>query len=247
MRFPANARPVAAILGMDPAYSGPAGLAVLVRGPVLEAVPKPRSRKLAKDYVPVPEAHQQGVYLHAHRNAPVLTAAAMRWVGERCAEVCRPGERIIFASEATVFGGRTVCRKLGIGVGAVEGLLIDLNAIDEESRVDLQVKSWRSACGIPSGLGRQRAKQRAIKRAAELFGVEGLYDDEAEAACIAWATHLAYARDACQRDTPCWGMHERPVPSMPTGLGKGRGEAQGQFGEPHMKQLLGRLRKGMQS
>jgi hypothetical protein len=98
MRFLAGTRPVAAIIGQDPAYSGPSGLAVLVRGPVLPAVPKPRGRKAAAAWTPVPEAHQQGVYLHAHRNAPVLTAAAMRWLGERCAEVCRPGERVLFAT-----------------------------------------------------------------------------------------------------------------------------------------------------
>lgn len=216
MRFLVGSRPIAGILGMDPAYSGPAGLAVLVRGPVLEATVKPRG-KAAKDYVPVPEAHQQGVYLHAHRNAPVLTAGAMRWLGERAAEVCRPGERLLFATESTTFGGRDVCRKLGIGVGAVEGLLVDLNAIDEESRLDWACQSWRSACGIPKGLGRKRSKLKAIKRAQELFGVE-LYDDAAEAACVAWATHSALEADALKRGLVSWGLHLRPIPSMPNGM-----------------------------
>lgn len=212
MRFLAGTRPVAAIIAQDPAYSGPSGLAVLVRGPV---VPQPAKKRRGVDLPPL--AHAQGVYLHAHWNAPVLTAAAMRWVGERCAEVCRPGERLVFAAEATVFGGRSVCRKLGIGVGAVEGLLVDLNAIDEESRVDWSVQSWRAACGIPKGLGRKRAKLRAIKEAKRLFGVE-LYDDEAEAALIGWATHRALEDDAAKRGAGRWGLHERPVPSLPTGL-----------------------------
>lgn len=220
MRFPANARPVAALVGLDPAYSGPAGLAVLVRGASMPATERPKQRKARAAWTQTPEAHQEGVYLHAHRNAPVLTAAAMRWVGERCAEVCRPGERIVFASEATAFGSKSVCRKLGIGVGAVEGLLVDLNAIDEESRVDFAAKTWRSLAGIAAGGGRLKLKERAIRRAEELFGVVGLYDDEAEAACIAWALHRLMTEDSTKRKLTAWGLHERPTPSMPNGMGK---------------------------
>lgn len=182
-----EARPVAAIVGLDPAYSGPTGLSVLVR---------------TKD---------GGVKLHAHGSFPALELGIQRWLPDVVAQVCRPGERVVLVSECDAFGGHAVARKLGIGIGVVQGLLTDLNAIDPDSRVDVSQGTWRKLMpGFKHGMGRAAAKACAIKWVESTYKVT-MPADEAEAVVIAsWYS----------KKNPKWGLHTRPIPPTPTGLKK---------------------------
>jgi hypothetical protein len=174
------------VFGFDPAYTGPCGIAILTR-------PTP-------DVVPI---------VHAHRSCQITDVATTRWLGDKVSEVCRPGERIVFVTEDTAFGGHAVARMLGIAVGIVEGLLVDLNALDPDSRVDVATRTWRAALpGVGNGGGRTAAKQRAVRWVESAYGIT-MPVDAAEAACIAtwWS-----------EDHPEWGTHERPIPVTPTGL-----------------------------
>jgi hypothetical protein len=186
-------KPVAAIVALDGAYSGNAGIAVLTR-------PEPG-----------------GSFVHAYRDAPLLNVATQRWLGDQVNAVCRPGERVVLVAEQDAFGGMGVARKLGIGIGSVEGLLIDLNAMEEDTRVDVTTTTWRTVVELRDGTriakggGRPRAKALAIAYVNERFGLalQGNNVNAAEAICIGcWY----------DREHPEWGTHVRPVPATPTGM-----------------------------
>lgn len=130
-------RPIVGAVVLDPAYSGPSGLAVG-----------------RWDTTP---ASWQG---------DILTTGATRWLGDAVTDVCRPGERLVFVAESSAFGGFGVARMLGIAVGAAEGLLIDLNAIEPRTRVDVAAQTWRAALGIRvprKGVRGQLARRQALK------------------------------------------------------------------------------------
>lgn len=138
-----------------------------------------------------------------------MSVESQRWLGDRVSEVCRPGERVVFVAENTAFGGHAVARKLGIGVGVVEGLLLDLNAIDPDSRVDVATNAWRAATSGNGG-GRDRAKRRCVAWARAMYGLaEDPAVDAAEAIGIAtWWSNA----------NPGWGSHVRPIPALPRGI-----------------------------
>lgn len=200
-------RPIAAVVGLDAAYSGPAGLSVLARKP------------------------DGAVFLAGWRTGSLREVGTYRWLGDVLGgseAVCRPGERVVLVAESDAFGGMAVARKLGRGVGAIEGLLLDLNATDPDSTVDVTTTTWRTAIrladgrGCPKGIGRVVAKQRAIEFVEERYGVAGMPVDAAEATCIAtWWSDRDIAQ-AAERGRTAWGLHSRPVPCTPTGLRRGR-------------------------
>ena len=188
---------VAAVVGLDPAYSGPLGLAVLT--------------KPGKE---LPVVHANGTFA-------AMELGIQRWLGDVLSAVCRPGERVVLVAEQDAFGGCGVARKLGIGIGIVHGLLLDLNALEpsygERGRIDVQSSTWRSV--LPRGArhpkGSAKERRAALKAAAvayvlERFGLN-LPSDAAEAVCIAtwWS-----------EQHPTWGTHVRPIPPTPTGLKK---------------------------
>lgn len=131
------------------------------------------------------------------------------WLEARVAEVCRPGERVVLVAESTAFGGHAVARKLGIGVGVVEGCLLYINALDPDSRMDVATNAWRAATSGNGG-GRARAKRRCVSWARAMYGLtEDPPVDAAEAIGIAtWWSNA----------NPTWGTHERPVPALPKGI-----------------------------
>lgn len=102
-----------------------------------------------------------------------------------------------------------MARKLGIGVGVVEGLLLDLNALDSDSRVDVATSTWRAATSGNGG-GREAAKRRCVAWARKLYGLsEDPTVDAAEAMGIAtWYSN----------EHPDWGTHERPRVALPRGV-----------------------------
>lgn len=186
-------KPIAAVVALDAAYSGRAGVAILTR------------------------SEPGGPFVHAYRDAPLLNVATQRWLGDQVNAVCRPGERVVLVAEQDAFGGMGVARKLGIGIGSVEGLLIDLNAMEEGTRVDVTTTTWRTIIELADGTrvvkgqGRTRAKGLAIAYANERFGLslEGDNMNAAEAICIGcWY----------DREYPEWGRHVRPIPATPTGM-----------------------------
>ncbi len=172
-------RPIAAVVGFDPAYTGPCGFGILTR----------------------PDPDKQPV-LHSHRTCQITEVATTRWLGDQLSEICRPGERVLFVTESTAFGGHAVARMLGIAVGYVESVLTDLNAMDPDSRVDVATRTWRAGIGIGNGGGRAAAKRRAIAWVEAAYGLT-LPVDSAEAVCIAsWWSEA----------NPSWGTHSRPTP-----------------------------------
>lgn len=150
-------RPIVGVVGMDVAYSGKSGFCVLPH-PVL----KP------------------GFALQ-WREGLSITEATSTWLGEACASLCRPGERLLFVAEADAFGGQAVARKLGMAVGAIEGLLLDLHAIEPDTRIDAYQATWRRATltvpATPGGKvrplprGRATLKRAAIAEAERRYGI----------------------------------------------------------------------------
>ncbi len=114
---------------------------------------------------------------------PPVDARTFRWLGERVAKLCAPGERVVMVAEMDAFGP-SIGRKLGIGIGAIQGLLLDLNAIAPLTRVDIASVTWRGSAGIKRGMGRAEAKRAAIAAAVPIIGFE-TYADAAEAIHIA--------------------------------------------------------------
>jgi hypothetical protein len=155
-------RPIRLIVALDPAYTGPCGVCAL-----------PLGGDLAPDY--------SGAY---HWQGVMLREASFRGIADAVAERLNPGERALFVTESDAFGP-SVARKLGMSTGALEGLLIDIGAMQEGTRLDVSQATWRR--GIlprPIPVGRTKLKRAAMKYAAELYQRE-LRADEAEAALIA--------------------------------------------------------------
>lgn len=109
-------------------------------------------------------------------------------------ELTPAGSRAVLVVESDAFGP-SVARKLGIAIGAVEGLLIDINAIVPGTRRDVASVTWRKAT-LPAGTrgeGRAAAKRAAVGRATamlkERYGIAvDLPVDAAEALLILeWA------------------------------------------------------------
>lgn len=144
----------------------------------------------------------------------LLGVGIYRWLGDTLASVCRPGERVVLVTEADAFGSLTVARQLGIAVGVVEGLLLDLNALDPDTRVDVRTATWRQVLGKlkpHKGAGRAAQKAAAVAWVKATHGVE-MPHDAAEAVCIAEWWARAHAES--------WGRHVRPTPVTPTGMRK---------------------------
>lgn len=166
-------RPITVIIAMDAAYSGPTGLALA------------RIDGTDRGVGGAPPRYTQG---------PVLAGTDMqRWLGLQVAELIKPGERGLLVVESDAFGP-SVARKLGIAIGVVEGLLLDIGAIAPQSRIDVASVTWRSEMGVVAkGAGRAAAKRAAVMRMtstlAERWGiVQPLAVDEAEALFIlSWA------------------------------------------------------------
>lgn len=161
-------RPIVGAVVLDPAYVGPAGLAVGRWG--------------------TSPASWQG---------DIFTTSATRWLGDAVCAVCKPGERLVLVAEASAYGGFGIARMLGIAVGVAEGCLIDLNAVEPRTRVDVMAQTWRGGLGIrlPRGGGGAKATRRAglklqaVERARDIDpGITMRDVDRAEALCIwTWA------------------------------------------------------------
>lgn len=110
-----------------------------------------------------------------------------RRLGDAVVEMCRPGERLELVVENTAYGAK-VARMFGIVIGAVEATLLDLNAVEPNTRIDVGAGKWRTGLGI-TGRGRAELKKAAILYARDVYPhVDGRDDNEAEAVCIfLWA------------------------------------------------------------
>lgn len=112
---------------------------------------------------------------------PPMSTVTFRWLGETVAAVCGQGERVILGAEQDAYAG--VARALGVTVGALEGLLLDLNAVAAGSRVDVQSVTWRNGAGIRArGRPAKKAQALAIAKAGGWVRDDAQHD-EAEAAC----------------------------------------------------------------
>ncbi len=170
----ADPRPIVGGVSIDPAYSGPCGLAV---------------RRWSTGGGELDRVHVIAL--------PVRSLKLFRWLGDAVCSIVRPGERLQFIAEADAFGGHAVARKLGIAVGIVEGTVVDLNAVPPGDRLDVTTKQWRTVLGrrrldaverLKSATVRRKAlKEAAVDWAREEFGLE-LVADAAEALAInEWA------------------------------------------------------------
>lgn len=167
-------RKLVGVVAVDPAYSGPCGITV---------------RRFERD---VDVAHVVAL--------SVRSPKLFRWLGDVVCANCGAGEQLAFVVESDAFGGHAVARKLGIGIGIIEGTLVDMQAVEAETRIDVATQTWRTVLGrMPKGRGlpkspaarRKALKQAAIDWARETFGFE-LTADAAESLAISeWfrATH----------------------------------------------------------
>lgn len=105
---------------------------------------------------------------------------ATDWLGPFLAERMAPDERAVYVAESTAFGP-SVARKLGIAVGVIEGFLVDVNAIEAHTRVDVATKSWRAACPFKVPAGRAAAKAACTRAARAALGRDDVGPDAAEA------------------------------------------------------------------
>lgn len=145
-------RPLTTIVALDAAYSGMTGLAV---GRLDE-----------------PSSHVRWW------SGLALGTEMSEWLGPVVAELTPPGSRAVLVAEADAFGP-SVARKLGITIGAVEGLLLDLNAVVQGTRLDVQSRTWRSGtwgaaevkrvAGLGKAKARKEWKAKAVARALELL------------------------------------------------------------------------------
>lgn len=119
-----------------------------------------------------------------------MSQVTFRWLGDAVSRVCGKGERIIFAAESDAFGNG-IGRGLGLAIGAMEGLLIDLNAVTPGTRLDVASRTWRAGAGV-TAVGRPEAKAQAMLLALRLLGTsEGLDHNAAEAVLAAcWLRKL---------------------------------------------------------
>ena len=108
-----------------------------------------------------------------------MSVAAFQWLGTEVAGLCPQATRVLLVAESDAFGP-SVARKLGIGIGGLQGLLLDLNAISVRSRVDVASVTWRAAVGVRAS-GRDGLKARACKLAAPFVGGKLIPDHAAEA------------------------------------------------------------------
>lgn len=164
---PIEDRPVVGVVSLDPAYAGPAGIVVR------STLEPPRAALWT-------------------RAMPVRSTRLFRELGDALVAICRPGERLAFVAERDAFGP-SVARKLGIATGIVEGLLVDLNAVAPESRVDVASHVWRKVLGrgaaervgaYKTATARRKAwKREAVGWAQRVHGLE-LGPDAAEALAI---------------------------------------------------------------
>lgn len=135
------------------------------------------------------ESSRSGVAVGRWGETPVSTGRDVfthwffRWLGDAVVATCRPGERLVLVTESTAFGP-SIARKLGMACGCVEGLLIDLNAVEPRTRVDVSERVWRKQLGF-DGVGRTALKRQALERARDIKpALEDREHDEAEALCI---------------------------------------------------------------
>jgi hypothetical protein len=123
---------------------------------------------------------------------PVRSVRLFRELGDAVVEACPPGCRLAFVAERDAFGP-SVARKLGICIGIVEGLLVDMQAVAAESRIDVTSSQWRRVFhaeerrrveALKTSTARRKAwKALAVAWAQQRFGLE-LGPDAAEALAI---------------------------------------------------------------
>jgi hypothetical protein len=161
-------RPVVGVVFMDPAgVTGTCGLAVV------------------SGHIPSDPAWGALVDV-PHYAGPPCDQRTFRWLADAVSKLCRPAApglpygRVIFAAEQDAFGP-SIGRKLGIGIGAIEGTLVDINAIPVNSRVDVSSVTWRRLAGMPARQGRKGYKERAIAMAKPYVGGVDIDGNAAEA------------------------------------------------------------------
>jgi hypothetical protein len=145
---------------MDAAYTGRTGLAVIALEPELPATARP-----------------------AVWSGDARSVECFRWLGSEVAKRTKAGERAQLIVESDAFGP-SVARKLGIAIGNIEGLLVDLNATPPGTRVDVASATWRRVVlGKSLPKGRKALKDAARAHVSMRWGLD-LDADAAEALCI---------------------------------------------------------------
>jgi hypothetical protein len=154
----ADPRPIAGVVGLDPAVRGDLGLAVWACG-----ADAPLDWYAGKAF----------------------DSCTTLWLGSAVSRLCQPGERVVFAAESNAFGAR-VSRALGRAVGSIEGMLVDINAMTPGTLVDVSAYTWREDAGIANVKGRTALKAAAVEAALPWATMAtGMPVDAAEAFLLA--------------------------------------------------------------
>lgn len=163
--------PVAAIISLDPAAVGPAGLAVRMTAPLID----PQRGRLR-----APEFTFEGCVFSASMHDDLTEFLASR---------VQRGARVLLVVEDAIYGARTTARHLGRAIGAIESLLNDCNLAEPKDTRYIFPGHWRrtslplDAKGNVNVHGREALKQAAQDAVATLYGLD-VGSDLAEAMLI---------------------------------------------------------------
>jgi hypothetical protein len=166
-----TAFPISAIVSLDPAAVGPAGLAVRLTAPLIHPV---RGKLRAPDF------YYEGCIFSSVMHDD-LTSFLAEKVGR--------GGRALLVVEDAIYGARTTARHLGRAIGAIESVLNDVNLAEPKHTRYVYPGHWRKVSlpvdskGDVEATGRDNLKQAAIDTVATLYGLE-LGADGAEAVLI---------------------------------------------------------------
>ena len=163
---PVSAHKYAAIVSLDPAGSGPCGIAC--RATASLPTKPSLSRLRAPDYI-----YEGKVW-----NDVMLD--------ELCAWLARNvgGQKALLVAENSTYGSLTIATSIGRCIGAIQCVMYYAGWAKPEDTIKLAPRSWRGAAGIPAETkGRQQQKDAAIKLVTERYGL-ALGSDASEAILI---------------------------------------------------------------
>lgn len=171
--------PISAIVSLDPAAVGPAGLAVRMTAPLID----PQRGRLR-----APEFLFEGCVFSSTMHDDLTEFLAAR---------IPRGSRVLLAVEDAIYGARGTARHLGRAIGAIESVLNDINVAEPKDTKYVFPAHWRrtslplDAKGNVDVHGREELKQAARDAVSTLYGLD-VGPDLAEAILI--NDHIVLAR-----------------------------------------------------
>lgn len=132
-----DSRPISTILSLDPGTV--AGIAIRGMGSG------------------APEVYEGSVY----------DRDTYSWITQRLSRYSVPEQRTLFVVENNAYGGLHIAKSLGKCIGVVEGLLLDIGAIQsDEDVVEVAAVTWRPQEVLDAAESAAGDRRKALKKAA---------------------------------------------------------------------------------